>query len=773
MKNKKYTLKTWLDDLLKKECQVRIPPLQRDYAQGRTSQKHIAQSFLNAIFEVLKGNGKLHIDFIYGYQKDNGFYLIDGQQRMTTLWLLHLLLYKKDKNDKENQIDHNEWLKNFSYSVRESSSLFCKNLLEKDFDTGSKSISEAIRAKGSEFVEAEDLHNDATIKAMLNMLDWINEKIKKCDKDIEVLIDNLENITFSVFDMGEFALGEELYIKMNARGKQLSKYENLKAFFEKDISDIALLGRIDTQWSDYFFDSKKPETFDIRGRNFLHYATLFFCLENLQDDKEQILKDWISKPNRPVEEKYYAPLKECGNIQLLDNLIALCESFKDNKKMDLLLKPKTSSFFDGQNGLNEVEICYFISLLCYVEKIKSVDGVIEDNLIDYLRVSRHFIENRPSATPNIKLLYKLFKHLSSSVNTTNIYGVLKKPESAYTFEDDKKFYKKIYDNEVRKAELIVESRKGENDWESILDKTSDHPSLIGRVKFLIDFADEKAKEYADKANKKLEIFKQYAEITMLILSKDFLENNLPLFQRALLSIEDYGFCKSSNSFYGSCKHLNYEDRQDWHWILSGNYGGKRKPTEAFKILLEKLSNYINGQNFTIDKIKLGLEAIIKGCVLSEKSWWEQLMISEEEMFKFIASGRIKFITYDREGEWYYYRIELLMGARKRVENLKKIRDLLNYAFYHFCKKVCGENSISGYKYSEKSGKPHFTLKGENVVCDIENNTIEIGNKKFELEYNNLFKEFKEILLEKFQDEINTNTINRNYEEYYSKHLTLS
>ena len=86
---------------LLEEYNIEIPMLQRDYAQGRKSQVKIANEFLDAIFNVLYSNENktLHIDFIYGYEKNKKFLLIDGQQRITTLWLLHFYLYKKSRRE--------------------------------------------------------------------------------------------------------------------------------------------------------------------------------------------------------------------------------------------------------------------------------------------------------------------------------------------------------------------------------------------------------------------------------------------------------------------------------------------------------------------------------------------------------------------------------------------------------------------------------------------------------------------------------------------------
>ena len=86
----KYTLYTLLENNL-----VKIPLIQRDYAQGRKSEEVLRNSFIDKIKSVLdEGKEKLNLDFIYGYTEQNhnskiDFIPLDGQQRLTTLWLLH------------------------------------------------------------------------------------------------------------------------------------------------------------------------------------------------------------------------------------------------------------------------------------------------------------------------------------------------------------------------------------------------------------------------------------------------------------------------------------------------------------------------------------------------------------------------------------------------------------------------------------------------------------------------------------------------------------
>ena len=79
--------------------QIQIPIIQRDYAQGRIDPKvsEIREGFLSALVEALKtsdNSNPLILDFIYGSTINNNslFIPLDGQQRLTTLFLLHWYL---------------------------------------------------------------------------------------------------------------------------------------------------------------------------------------------------------------------------------------------------------------------------------------------------------------------------------------------------------------------------------------------------------------------------------------------------------------------------------------------------------------------------------------------------------------------------------------------------------------------------------------------------------------------------------------------------------
>ena len=116
---------------------VIIPPIQRDYAQGRENEKvhRIRDRFLDNMIDVLTNENdsvSLALDFIYGYvvkeKLDNGqelsvFKPLDGQQRLTTLFLLHWYITAQEQDLHQNM---KSLLRKFSYATRPKSRKFDK-----------------------------------------------------------------------------------------------------------------------------------------------------------------------------------------------------------------------------------------------------------------------------------------------------------------------------------------------------------------------------------------------------------------------------------------------------------------------------------------------------------------------------------------------------------------------------------------------------------------------------------------------------------------------
>ena len=114
---------------------IEIPIIQRDYAQGRKGKEILREMFLKNLKNAMDNNLSekqeiLILDFVYGSVKNGKLQPLDGQQRLTTLWLLHWYVALRAKKMEE----AGKSLQKFSYETRMSSRDFFKNLCSQDFN---------------------------------------------------------------------------------------------------------------------------------------------------------------------------------------------------------------------------------------------------------------------------------------------------------------------------------------------------------------------------------------------------------------------------------------------------------------------------------------------------------------------------------------------------------------------------------------------------------------------------------------------------------------
>jgi len=225
-----------------------IPIIQRDYAQGRQDPDvdRVRSRFLESLYKAITQE-PITLDFVYGDIDEAGIMTpLDGQQRLTTLFLLHWYAAKKSC------IPSNEYafLYNFGYETRYSARYFCKELAAFE-----PSFNESLSA---EIIDQAwfplDWQKDPTISSMLVMLDAIDDKFR----DVEDIWGKLKDgaITFYFLPIKDMGLTDELYIKMNSRGKPLTRFEHFKAELEHCIRAVdeeiskRILRKIDRDWTD-------------------------------------------------------------------------------------------------------------------------------------------------------------------------------------------------------------------------------------------------------------------------------------------------------------------------------------------------------------------------------------------------------------------------------------------------------------------------------------------------------------------------------------------
>ncbi len=275
------------DDALKPVSKVLVPKIQRPYAQGRVSQKEIRENFLTDIFDHIAATGQpLELNFVYGALTDGTFELLDGQQRLSTLFLLAWYLAVREGN----YHDIVPLLAKFTYETRTTSTGFIKKLIDKKL-TVEKLIATGKPFEGISPKEAITrlgwytgaYSNDSTVAGMLVMLDAIHKKYTSLPNELRPTYADLENLQFYLLDLNRLGLTDELFIKMNARGLQLTPFENFKAElsgwlrsnpfgdgrYDREISTdgnnmplwLFISSSIDGRWNDIFW--RRPSTEDV------------------------------------------------------------------------------------------------------------------------------------------------------------------------------------------------------------------------------------------------------------------------------------------------------------------------------------------------------------------------------------------------------------------------------------------------------------------------------------------------------------------------------
>ena len=218
-----------LPELLNKYDIVRIPRLQRDYAHGRNDalSSEIRTELLKDIFT----KPELSLNVVFGECVAGGdkkiFMPIDGQQRITTLFLCYLYGWKMLGTE-------NPKLERFSYETRHSTVDFLKEL------TGREWPYELINSKGGISSAIMDqnwfawpLQYDPTAVGMLTMLDAIHQMCKSYP------FPELDAIEFDFAQKWAESIGQSLYY-----GLCTGKNSGIVLIMENPQKDIKYLNRL-------------------------------------------------------------------------------------------------------------------------------------------------------------------------------------------------------------------------------------------------------------------------------------------------------------------------------------------------------------------------------------------------------------------------------------------------------------------------------------------------------------------------------------------------
>lgn len=510
---------------------VVVPRLQRSYAQGRKSESKIRNGILKSIFDVLEGKTQQQeFSFIYGSFNSKKFELLDGQQRLTTMFLVHWYIYQQKMGCCP------ACLNKFSYETRQTSNVFLRNIVSlknvlNDGDRPSVCLS-----KLKWFTE--EFWCDPTVRSMLVMLDEVHKCYYKMELKDDCLVDDLKNLKFYVLLLDRFSLSEELYIKMNARGLPLTPFENFKADLinyirknEKEFSNVKdgfnreipyemnISTKFDAKWIDIFWRAPQENgemacVYEMDDRkysiDFLRLITRYFAIKritsgfeedlvdngefdplNLEKKSYNIFVEEYEKKNRYWGFKAYREVMRKSESKSLHikNIEKFLDIYRDNSSLinsmfnyDFFTSTQLELWCD-YDSLSYPRLAAMSAIFSFIDSVGASEDFekkdIQDNFRRYIRVVWNIIENTPiESLKAATSVVQLFNALASAKNaTTDFY----KSMVEYPLESGNRQYKE----ELLKAREIVEHPE-DAAWESVFIKCEHNPFFKGMVGFFFE-----------------------------------------------------------------------------------------------------------------------------------------------------------------------------------------------------------------------------------------------------------------------------------------------
>ncbi len=601
---------------------IEIPIIQRDYAQGRAGKEDIRTNFLNALFEALNGK-HLELDFIYGSVKQNVLQPLDGQQRLTTLFLLHWYIACKENklNDETKSL-----LSKFTYETRTSSREFCNALVNKGVVwSKDQEISDLIIDTPWFFLA---WRRDPTIKSMLTML----ESIHQVFKSKENVWEKLNNISFHYIELQNFGLSDDLYIKMNARGKPLTDFENFKAKFEQYIkannweSDVESTDKfshkIDSEWTDLFWNYRNEENiFDQQLLNFFRTMAInnYALIGDSKTDNFRSNIDLLRANYKSLTFNQYSEIG-CFDKNYFETLKAILNKISSTEGLVEFL-PNTpyineKKLFEEaiKNNLGYADL---VLLFAHYQYLASEENIDIKKLSNWMRIIHNLVEgSRPYLFNNVNEYANALRSVSELLpfrNSLTLHISESKTNSLSGFISEQ------LSEEKRKAKLIIES----DEWKKAITKIENHKYFNGQIGFLLQWSEidyepniEKFIEYSNKVES---IFEENG----LIHFDNF------LFERGLLTQGDYLLKKGQNfSFL-----INNERDISWKRLLRD----ENEKRDVIKCLIEKVSP---------TTISTDLENLITN--YNDTKDWRYNFIKQPEMIA--ACGYQKLIRFNENNE---------------------------------------------------------------------------------------------------------------------------
>lgn len=533
-------------------------------------------------------------------------------------------------------------------------------------------------------------------------------------------------------DLKKYKLTDDLYIKMNSRGKPLSKFENFKAKFEQYLKqfdeDHSAYGReftlkfnqvektvgiqqyfsfnIDTKWTTLLWQyckEGKQDRIDSYIENLFrviitNYYASIVKLPNKNTSDSTF--DVLTGGDKSLTFAKYEETKVLTYNAILSVIDSLDTLYNGSQKIACYITTNYKIYYDEdeiflkaiENKLSRAERMQFFAYVQYL--IHHRDKM--DCLDEWMRVVHNLThpdntiaDGNDDLARGIKSIEKLIPYAPNIIHylqgVTTIDGFSKHQSS----------------EECIKAHLIEKAG-----WRELIEDAEKHPYFNGQIGFLLEFsgiceyyAANKNLNWSDAENETFkDAFIRYSKIGKFVFDinekgarfndKDF------CFERAVLAHGDYlleGNTDHWNLLSTETVAKNVKRDLSWRRMLRM---GDDKVMQKGKSLVKATFDDITDLNDIIDSLE-------KLCIPQTEEEWRNILISSPKMFKVCEKG---FIYISKEeilllGKWYlnHYHSELFT-YHLWVEKFKDE----DVSFEGFCKE---------YAWQKRSDiSPHISIK---------------------------------------------------------------
>lgn len=650
---------------------IEIPRVQRDYVQGSNEERPslVRNNLLKDIQMAIEGRIEpLDLSFIYGKTTPDGkFYPVDGQQRLTTLFLLHIFAFSDD--DSKTNI-----LLKFSYQARTTTRDFFEALVKNRKDIFSeKELPEITIKDAAWFIDSWKY--DPSVSNAITMLNDISKK-EFCIEQLKRQLEEKETprLYFQFIKLDDLGMEDDLYIKLNARGRALTEFESFKSRFIDRCTEACpsladeVKKNIDGIWADSIWSIGK-EKFDELFLRF--FETVFLNYNLLKTEANQsVSNNWMySMEYGTIPAQVFETVRNVMNYLASDTKSEAFHLVIDAIKNPASYPQKT----------------LFHAVCGYLSDEKDPTLVNAEAFADWLRLFKNLANNSRIEEADVySRAIESINHLLANKTTILAFLAAGKPSILLGYQTEQ------IDEECLKARIMCRDMKQK---QAIVDAEKKLTYFGGQIRSILYYSDfEKTGNISD--------LDSYVEKEKALFN-DREPKYGRLLRRALCAIGDYRLS------VGNYKTLCIDDPNE----NSRSWSMKRLFSSHGKEVKELLDN-INISN----PIETQLEQLINKKTVPQTSWRYCMVNYADILFPKMSASHLRTCNNGAEE---------LMVPNKQSNGENYSIHLLTLE--HLLKK----NGIKSIYYTEKglNGDRYLKVKDSKVRYKKEQFVIEdsVGN----------------------------------------------